>query len=120
MPARFSSSVNYYPSNSIAGANINPDLLLAVFLPALLFESSFSMEIHQIKVVHPVCLSNHFSGSLSVFFLCQHCMILVSLPVIALCPSLGMHDSLIYVVAFLPLVLSNLSHFGLKLRFIVP
>ncbi|KAF8655896.1 hypothetical protein HU200_060850 [Digitaria exilis] len=31
------------------GANINPDLLLAVFLPALLFESSFSMEIHQIK-----------------------------------------------------------------------
>nr|ACF05808.1 Na+/H+ antiporter protein [Limonium gmelinii] len=29
--------------------NINPDLLLAVFLPALLFESSFSMEIHQIK-----------------------------------------------------------------------
>uniref|UniRef100_A0A0E0RKL9 Cyclic nucleotide-binding domain-containing protein n=1 Tax=Oryza rufipogon TaxID=4529 RepID=A0A0E0RKL9_ORYRU len=30
-------------------ANINPDLLLAVFLPALLFESSFSMEIHQIK-----------------------------------------------------------------------
>nr|GEW04161.1 copia protein [Tanacetum cinerariifolium] len=30
-------------------ANINPDLLLAVFLPALLFESSFSMEVHQIK-----------------------------------------------------------------------
>ncbi|XP_078441108.1 sodium proton exchanger, putative (NHX7) (SOS1) isoform X2 [Wolffia australiana] len=30
-------------------ANINPNLLLAVFLPALLFESSFSMEIHQIK-----------------------------------------------------------------------
>ncbi|KAG2622513.1 hypothetical protein PVAP13_3NG262700 [Panicum virgatum] len=30
-------------------ASINPDLLLAVFLPALLFESSFSMEIHQIK-----------------------------------------------------------------------
>ncbi|KAL6847481.1 hypothetical protein ACP4OV_023334 [Aristida adscensionis] len=30
-------------------ANINPDLLLAVFLPALLFESSFSMEIHQIR-----------------------------------------------------------------------
>lgn len=29
--------------------NIDPDLLLAVFLPALLFESSFSMEIHQIK-----------------------------------------------------------------------
>ncbi|GAB2283487.1 Son of sevenless 1 [Dionaea muscipula] len=29
--------------------DINPDLLLAVFLPALLFESSFSMEIHQIK-----------------------------------------------------------------------
>ncbi|KAF7020363.1 hypothetical protein CFC21_033476 [Triticum aestivum] len=28
---------------------INPDLLLAVFLPALLFESSFSMEVHQIK-----------------------------------------------------------------------
>ncbi|KAM0849196.1 hypothetical protein ACQ4PT_053881 [Festuca glaucescens] len=30
-------------------AGINPDLLLAVFLPALLFESSFSMEVHQIK-----------------------------------------------------------------------
>ncbi|KAF3678812.1 Sodium/hydrogen exchanger 7 [Capsicum annuum] len=30
-------------------ANINPDLLLAVFLPALLFENAFSMEIHQIK-----------------------------------------------------------------------
>ncbi|XP_048554183.1 sodium/hydrogen exchanger 8-like isoform X1 [Triticum urartu] len=30
-------------------AAINPDLLLAVFLPALLFESSFSMEVHQIK-----------------------------------------------------------------------
>ncbi|GAB4848155.1 Son of sevenless 1 [Ancistrocladus abbreviatus] len=29
--------------------HINPDLLLAVFLPALLFESSFSMEVHQIK-----------------------------------------------------------------------
>ncbi|CAL9215004.1 unnamed protein product [Arabidopsis halleri] len=28
---------------------INPDLLLAVFLPALLFESSFSMDVHQIK-----------------------------------------------------------------------
>ncbi|KAK1387164.1 sodium/hydrogen exchanger 8 [Heracleum sosnowskyi] len=30
-------------------ANIDPDLLLAVFLPALLFESSFTMEVHQIK-----------------------------------------------------------------------
>lgn len=30
-------------------AKIDPDLLLAVFLPALLFESSFSMEVHQIK-----------------------------------------------------------------------
>ncbi|KAB2624101.1 sodium/hydrogen exchanger 8 [Pyrus ussuriensis x Pyrus communis] len=30
-------------------ANIDPTLLLAVFLPALLFESSFSMEVHQIK-----------------------------------------------------------------------
>ncbi|XP_020699162.1 sodium/hydrogen exchanger 8 isoform X1 [Dendrobium catenatum] len=30
-------------------ANINPDLLLFVFLPALLFESSFAMEVHQIK-----------------------------------------------------------------------
>lgn len=30
-------------------ANINPDLLLSVFLPALLFESSFAMEVHQIK-----------------------------------------------------------------------
>ncbi|KAK4754515.1 hypothetical protein SAY87_002619 [Trapa incisa] len=30
-------------------AGIDPDLLLAVFLPALLFESSFAMELHQIK-----------------------------------------------------------------------
>ncbi|XP_068662664.1 sodium/hydrogen exchanger 8 isoform X2 [Aristolochia californica] len=30
-------------------ANINPDLLLCVFLPALLFESSFALEVHQIK-----------------------------------------------------------------------
>ncbi|KAK3003555.1 hypothetical protein RJ639_018934 [Escallonia herrerae] len=30
-------------------AKIDPDLLLTVFLPALLFESSFSMEVHQIK-----------------------------------------------------------------------
>ncbi|KAA8529903.1 hypothetical protein F0562_034493 [Nyssa sinensis] len=30
-------------------ANIDPNLLLAVFLPALLFESSFAMEVHQIK-----------------------------------------------------------------------
>ncbi|XP_076900354.1 sodium/hydrogen exchanger 7-like [Bidens hawaiensis] len=30
-------------------ANINPDLLLAVFLPALLFESAFTMDVHQIK-----------------------------------------------------------------------
>ncbi|XP_021292890.1 sodium/hydrogen exchanger 7 isoform X4 [Herrania umbratica] len=29
--------------------SIDPDLLLAVFLPALLFESAFSMEVHQIK-----------------------------------------------------------------------
>lgn len=35
----------------IPGAGIDPDLLLAVFLPALLFESSFSMEVHQIKVI---------------------------------------------------------------------
>lgn len=32
------------------GNEINPELLLAVFLPALLFESAFSMEVHQIKV----------------------------------------------------------------------
>ncbi|XP_028067609.1 sodium/hydrogen exchanger 7 isoform X2 [Camellia sinensis] len=30
-------------------ANIDPNLLLAIFLPALLFESSFAMEVHQIK-----------------------------------------------------------------------
>ncbi|KAK7359534.1 hypothetical protein VNO77_01495 [Canavalia gladiata] len=30
-------------------SEIDPNLLLAVFLPALLFESSFSMEVHQIK-----------------------------------------------------------------------
>ncbi|GER43354.1 sodium/hydrogen exchanger plant [Striga asiatica] len=34
-------------------ADIDPDLLLAVFLPALLFESSFSMEVHQIKLFFP-------------------------------------------------------------------
>ncbi|RZC85742.1 hypothetical protein C5167_026414 [Papaver somniferum] len=31
------------------GASINPDLIFAVFLPALLFEISFLMEVHQIK-----------------------------------------------------------------------
>ncbi|XP_031387662.1 sodium/hydrogen exchanger 7-like isoform X2 [Punica granatum] len=31
------------------GAKIDPDLLLAVFLPPLLFEGSFSMEVQQIK-----------------------------------------------------------------------
>ncbi|BBN12428.1 Na+:H+ antiporter [Marchantia polymorpha subsp. ruderalis] len=30
-------------------SHINPDLILFVFLPALLFESSFAMELHQIK-----------------------------------------------------------------------
>ncbi|XP_026458364.1 sodium/hydrogen exchanger 7-like isoform X1 [Papaver somniferum] len=30
-------------------ASISPDLIFAVFLPALLFESSFLMEVHQIK-----------------------------------------------------------------------
>nr|CAL44986.1 putative Na/H antiporter [Cymodocea nodosa] len=30
-------------------SHINPELLLGVFLPALLFESSFGMEVHQIK-----------------------------------------------------------------------
>lgn len=30
-------------------SNINPSLILFVFLPALLFDSSFSMEVHQIK-----------------------------------------------------------------------
>ncbi|KAG9443984.1 hypothetical protein H6P81_015324 [Aristolochia fimbriata] len=30
-------------------ANINPDLLLCVFLPALLFEGSYYLEVHQIK-----------------------------------------------------------------------
>jgi NhaP-type Na+/H+ or K+/H+ antiporter len=45
-------------ASEIAGANINPDLLLAAFLPALLFESAFSMEAHQIKVNFQVCLSD--------------------------------------------------------------
>jgi NhaP-type Na+/H+ or K+/H+ antiporter len=40
--------INFPPEFS--GASIDPELLLAVFLPALLFESAFSMEIHQIKV----------------------------------------------------------------------
>lgn len=30
-------------------ANIDPNLILFVFLPALLFESSFAMDFHQIK-----------------------------------------------------------------------
>ncbi|KAH9309627.1 hypothetical protein KI387_037538, partial [Taxus chinensis] len=30
-------------------ANINPDLILFIFLPPLLFESTFSMEAHQVK-----------------------------------------------------------------------
>lgn len=33
-----------------AGAKIDPNLILFVFLPALLFESSFAMDFHQIKV----------------------------------------------------------------------
>lgn len=33
-----------------AGSSINPDLFLAIFLPVLLFESAFSMEVHLIKV----------------------------------------------------------------------
>lgn len=41
-----------------AGAGINPDLILFVFLPALLFESSFAMHFHQIKV----CVTE-FTGS---------------------------------------------------------
>lgn len=39
---KFSASIRVW-------ANINPNLILFVFLPALLFESSFAMEIHQIK-----------------------------------------------------------------------
>ncbi|KAH7444409.1 hypothetical protein KP509_02G077000 [Ceratopteris richardii] len=40
-------------------SNISPNLILFVFLPALLFESSFSMEVHQIKrcVVQMVLLA---------------------------------------------------------------
>ncbi|GKU97566.1 hypothetical protein SLEP1_g10702 [Rubroshorea leprosula] len=37
-------------------AEIDPDLLLAVFLPPLLFESAFSMEVHQIKRCMPQIL----------------------------------------------------------------
>lgn len=43
-------AVQWFNLVQCAGANIDPALLLAVFLPALLFESSFSMEVHQIKV----------------------------------------------------------------------
>lgn len=46
----FSMRLWTFPSHWHVGSEINPGLLLAVFLPALLFESSFSMEIHQIKV----------------------------------------------------------------------
>ncbi|KAH7515439.1 hypothetical protein FEM48_Zijuj10G0026400 [Ziziphus jujuba var. spinosa] len=54
-------------------ANIDPDLLLAVFLPALLFESSFSLEVHQIKVSslfsHPNCFI------VKVLLIAQRCMV---------------------------------------------
>ncbi|XP_019170475.1 PREDICTED: sodium/hydrogen exchanger 7 isoform X3 [Ipomoea nil] len=51
-------------------ANIDPDLLLAVFLPALLFESSFSMEMHQIKrcIVQMILLAGP-GVVISTFFL---------------------------------------------------
>ncbi|KAJ0726654.1 putative cyclic nucleotide-binding domain, cation/H+ exchanger, cation/H+ exchanger, CPA1 family [Helianthus annuus] len=59
-------------------ANIDPDLLLAVFLPPLLFESSFSMDVHHIKkcmaqmvlLAGPgVLISTFFLGSaLKLFF----------------------------------------------------
>lgn len=42
----------------VVGANIDPNLLLVVFLPALLFESSFLMEVHQIKVFYIYFVSN--------------------------------------------------------------
>ncbi len=32
------------------GAKINPSLILFIFLPALLFESSFYMDVHQMWV----------------------------------------------------------------------
>ncbi|XP_050275680.1 sodium/hydrogen exchanger 7-like isoform X5 [Quercus robur] len=51
-------------------ANIDPNLLLAVFLPALLFESSFSMEVHQIKrcIVQMILLAGP-GVLISTFFL---------------------------------------------------
>jgi hypothetical protein len=36
--------------HTCAGANIEPGLILFIFLPALLFESSMSLEIHQVRV----------------------------------------------------------------------
>ncbi|KAM0854258.1 hypothetical protein ACQ4PT_050536 [Festuca glaucescens] len=50
------------------GANINPDLLLAAFLPALLFESAFSMDAHQIKLFYRMVLGRSFNaGSIMIF-----------------------------------------------------
>ncbi|KAI3936863.1 hypothetical protein MKW92_039341 [Papaver armeniacum] len=55
-------------------ASINPDLLLAVFLPALLFEGAFLMEVHQIKkcigqmliLAGPACFSVQLSWKTSL------------------------------------------------------
>ena len=54
--------VDYYldlgklESSLEAWGNINPHVLLAAFLPALIFESSFSMEWHTLKKVLPKVL----------------------------------------------------------------
>lgn len=48
-------ALDFYVSLGVLGqtihmwAKINPDLVLYVFLPALLFESAFSFEFHQVK-----------------------------------------------------------------------
>ncbi|CAI5944210.1 unnamed protein product [Closterium sp. NIES-64] len=60
------------------GANIDPELVLYVFLPALLFESAFSFEFHQVKrclvqmfllAVPGVAISTGFLGVISRYVL---------------------------------------------------
>jgi hypothetical protein len=61
------------------GSEIDPELLLAVFLPALLFESSFSMEVHQIKVSF---LGFFYKYELLFELLSDHVILLWLMPVL--------------------------------------
>lgn len=55
--------------HTCAGANIEPGLILFIFLPALLFESSMSLEIHQVRVsVAASCLCHQVTICKDRFF----------------------------------------------------